>query len=60
MKKFKKLATRTHLEVQQREDIRRDLAERMKVVPPDIRARENECNWQEDRSKIQQGLKSGE
>ena len=34
------LAMRTHLDVQQREDIRRDLAERMKSVPPDLRARE--------------------
>ena len=27
----------THLEVQQREDIRRDLAERIKFVPPNLR-----------------------
>ena len=32
-----KLAMRTHLEVQQREDIRRDLAERMKFVLRDLR-----------------------
>ena len=32
-----KLPMRTHLEVQQREDIRRDLAERVKFVPPDLR-----------------------
>ena len=32
-----------HLEVQHREDIRRDLAERMKVVPPNLRAGENIC-----------------
>ena len=38
--KFNKLDMKTHLEVQQREDIRRDLAERMKFVPPDLRARE--------------------
>ena len=38
---IQKLAMRTHLEVQQREDIRRDLAERMKFVPPDLRAGEN-------------------
>ena len=31
---IQKLAMRTHLEVQQREDIRRDLADRMKFVPP--------------------------
>ena len=35
---IQKLAMKTHLEVQQREDIRRDLAERMKFVPPDLRA----------------------
>ena len=38
---IQKLAMRTHLDVQQREDIRRDLAERMKFVPPDLRAGEN-------------------
>ena len=37
---IQKLAMKTHLEVQQREDIRRDLAERMKFVPPDLRAGE--------------------
>ena len=37
---------RTHLEVQQREDIRRYLAERMKFVPPDLRAGERVFNWQ--------------
>ena len=37
---IQKLAMRTHLEVQQREDIRRDLAERMKFVPPDLRSGE--------------------
>ena len=31
----------TRLEVQQREDTRRDLAERMKFVPPDPRVGEN-------------------
>ena len=30
---IQKLTVQTHLEVQQREDIRRDLAERMKFVP---------------------------
>ena len=49
----------SHLEVQQREDICRDLAERMKFVPPDLRAGENVFYWQEDPSKIQQGRKSG-
>ena len=37
----------------------RDLAERMKFVPPDFRAGENVFYWQEDPSKIQQGRKSG-
>ena len=50
---------RTHLEVQQREDIYRDLAERMKFIPPDFRAGQNLFYWQEDPSKIQQGRKSG-
>ena len=53
------LAMRTHLEVQQREDIRRDLAERMKFAPPDLRPGEKVFYWQEDPSKIQQGRKSG-
>ena len=35
---IQKLVMRTHLEAQQREDIRRDLAERMKFVPPHLRA----------------------
>ena len=50
---------RTHLEVQQREDIHRDLAEWMKFVPPDLRAGKSVFYWQEDPSKIQQGRKSG-
>ena len=56
---IQKLAMRTHLEVQQREDIRRDLAERMNSVLPDLRAGEHVFYWQEDPSKILQGLKSG-
>ena len=52
---IQKLAMRTHLEVQQREDIRRDLAERMKFVYPDLHAGEHAFHWQEDPSKIQQG-----
>ena len=39
------------LEVQQREDIRHDLAERMKFVLPDLRAGEQVFCWQEDPSK---------
>ena len=38
---IQKLALRTHIEVQQRADIRRDLAERMKFVPLDLQTREN-------------------
>ena len=38
---IQKLAMKTHLEVQQREDIRRDLAERMKFAPPDFRTGES-------------------
>ena len=56
---IQKLAMRTHLEVQQREHVRRDLAARMMFVPPDLRARENVFYWQEDPSKIQQGRRSG-
>ena len=59
MRKFKQLAIKTHLEVQQRESIRRDLAERMKFVHPDLRVGEQVSYWQEDPSKIQQGRKSG-
>ena len=55
MRKFEKLAMKTHLDVQQREDIRRDLAERMKFAPPGLRAGEHVFFWQEDPSKIQQG-----
>ena len=56
---IQKLAMKTHLEVQQREDIRRDLAERMKFVPPDLRVGESVFYWQDDPNKIQQGWKSG-
>ena len=37
---IQKFAMQTYLEVQQREDIRRDLAEKMKFVPPDLRVGE--------------------
>ena len=56
---IQKLAMQTHLEVQQREDIRRDLAERMKFVPPDLRVGESMSYWQEDPNKLQQRRKSG-
>ena len=59
MKKFQKLTMKTHLEIQQREDIRRDLAAWIKFVPPDFRTREHVFYWQEDPCKIQQGRKSG-
>ena len=54
IEEIQKLAMQTHLEVQQREDIHRDLAERMKCVPPDLRVGESVFYWQEDPSKIQQ------
>ena len=56
---IQKLAMKTHLEVQQREGIRRDLAERMEFVVPDFRLGQQVFYWQEDPSRIQQGLKSG-
>ena len=55
MRKSKQLAMKTHHEVQRREAIRRDLAERMKFVPPDLRVGERVFYWQEDPSKIPQG-----
>ena len=53
------LAMKTQLEVQQREDLRRDPAEGMKFAPPDTRAGEQVFYGQEDPSKIQQGRTSG-
>ena len=53
------LATKTQLEVQQREDIRRDPADGMKCAPPDLRVGEHVFYWQEDPSKIQQGRTLG-
>ena len=50
---------KTYLEVQQREDIRRDLAEGMKFVPPELRVGEPVFYWQEDPGKIQHGRESG-
>ena len=47
---IQKLATKTRLDVQQREDIRRHLAERMKFVPIHLRVGENVFT---DQSKIQ-------
>ena len=56
---IQKLAMKTHLEVEQREDIRRDLADRMKFVPPDLGVGDKVFYWQEDPRKIQQSRKSG-
>ena len=56
---IQKLSRKTHLEGQQRETIPRNVAERTKFVPPDLRIRESVFYWQEDRNKIQQGRKSG-
>ena len=56
---IQKLAMKTHLEVEQREDICRSLAERMKFAPPDLRMGEHVFYWHEDPSNIQQGRKSG-
>ena len=55
-----KLTMKTHLEVQQREDNRRNLAERMKFVPPDLQCRRT-CVLLARRSEqsIQQGRKPG-
>ena len=51
------MAMTTHLEVQQREDIRRDLA---KNEVCSSRSHGRKCvSWQEDPSKIQRGRKSG-
>ena len=56
---IQKLSMKTHLAVQQRTDIRRDLAEGMKFVPLDLRVGEQVFHGQEDPSKIQLGRKSG-
>ena len=59
MMRFRSLLRRHISRCNKREDIRRDLAEGMKLVPPDLRVGEQVFYWQEDPSKIQQGLKSG-
>ena len=59
MRKFKNWLLKTHLDVQEREDIRRDLAEQMKFVPPDLCVGQHVFCWQEETSKIKQGRKSG-
>ena len=50
---------KTHLEIQQRDDIRRDLAEKMRFIPPDLIPGEKVYYWQDDSSKIKLGKKSG-
>ena len=55
---IEKLAVQTHLEIQQREDIRQDLAER-EVCSSRSSSGRKSIYWQEDLSKIQQGRKSG-
>ena len=56
---LQRLAMKTHLEVQQREDIRRDLASHLKFVPPNLVPGDRVYFWQTDSSKIKQGKKSG-
>ena len=56
---LQKIAMKTHIEVQQREDIRRDLAANLKFIPADLVPGEKVYYWQEDHSKIKQGKKSG-
>ena len=56
---IQKLAMKTHLEIQQPQDIRRDLAERMKFVPPDLREGRKCVSLARRSNKIQQGRKSG-
>ena len=52
---IQKLAMVTPLDVQQREDIRRDLAERMKFVPPDLRPGEMPSTGKKTRAKFSKG-----
>ena len=56
---LQRLAMKTHLEVQQREDIRRDLAANLRFVPPNLVQGDHVYFWQTDSSKIKQGKKSG-
>ena len=56
---LQRLAMKTHLEVQQREDIRRDLASHLKFVPPNLIPGDRVYYWQTDSSKIKQGKKAG-
>ena len=56
---LQKISMKTHLEIQQREDIRRDLAANMKFIPADLVPGEKVYYWLEDPSKIKQGKKGG-
>ena len=56
---IQKLVMKTNSEVQQREDVRRDLTEGMICVLPDLPLGEQVFYWQQDPSKVQQGRKSG-
>ena len=58
MRRFKSWLCKHISRSKKREVIRRDLAERMKFVSPDLRVGESVFHWQEDPSKIQQGRKS--
>ena len=49
---LQRLAMKTHLEVQQREDIRRDLASNLRFVPPNLVQGDHVYFWQTDSSKI--------
>ena len=56
---LQRIAMRTHIEVQQREDIRRDLAANLKFIPAELIPGEKVYYWSEDPSKIKQGKKGG-
>ena len=52
---IEKPAVQTHLEIQQREDIRPDLAERVKFVPPDLRVGERAFTGKKTRVTFSKG-----
>ena len=54
---IQRIAMKTHIEVQQREDIRRDLAASLKFIPADLTPGDRVYYWQDDPSKIKQGKK---
>jgi len=56
---LQKIAMQTHLEVLQREDLRRDLAINLRFVDGPLLPGDRVYYWQEDPSKIVRGLKSG-